>query len=63
MGHRGVGLFPDLHCALDGIQTRSPPASAGGFYSSEMLTQTVTSPMNRSPERKRWDTGSLGDTG
>ena len=32
-GHRVVGLFPDLHGELDGIQTRSPPASAGGFYS------------------------------
>jgi len=42
MGHRGVGLFPDLHGTLNGIQTRSPPASAEGFYSSDILTQTVT---------------------
>ena len=27
-----VRLFPKLHGTLDGIQTRSPPASAGGFY-------------------------------
>jgi len=37
MGHRGVGLFPDLHGTLNGIQTRSPPASAEGFYFSSTL--------------------------
>ena len=31
MGHRVVGLFPDLHGTLAGVYARSPPASAAGF--------------------------------
>ena len=63
MGHRVVGRYRVCMARWSVLHTRSPPASARGFYSSDMLTQTVASPTYRSPERKRWDTGSLGVTG
>ncbi len=62
-GTPGRWAIPDMRGTRDGVHTRSPPAAAGGFYSSDMLTQTVASPTDTSPERKRWDTGSLGDPG
>ena len=42
------------------MHTRSPPAPAGGFYSSDMFRQTVALPSTKSPGRKSGDTGLLG---
>ena len=45
------------------LHFRSPPASAGGFYSTVFPSSTVASPVTRSLGWKPGDTGWLGEPG
>ena len=64
-GTPGCWAFSDEHGTRDGVHLRSPPASAGGFYLSDTLTQSVASSTTRSPGRKSSagaGFASMGDT-
>ena len=62
-GTPGCWAFPNLHGTLGGGHARSPPASAGGLYSTDTLRPTAALATTRSPGRKPGDTVSMPRAG